>query len=327
MNQKDQRRRNSESVLGLLRANPGISQVQLAMKARLQPSTTSNLVRSFKELGVVTTVGKGDSGPHGGKKARLLALRPDFGYYGGIYLKNDEVICGITDFEGSIVSRRSVAIEPSDNGRLLDLLADEIASNRAAHDRYRATGIAVSSIVNLRGDITPSAGFSHALPAVISALESRTGHHPIALDNDANCAAFWNYHTERGRYRNLIHLQVQTSPVTIGAGIILDGILYRGAQGAAGELPAVIPESTPAGRLEDRIIKLVRFLGSFLDPQAIFIAGELNEEMIERLGASMDGDDGARSFGVHVVANQDLPMLGASLAAIGLHVQAILKEQ
>src|SRR6187402_2053091 len=57
---------------------------------------------------------------------------------------------------------------------------------------------------------------------------------PVFLENDANAAAYgeWRYGAGMG-LRHMIYLTVSTG---IGAGLILNGQMYRGADGAAGEL-------------------------------------------------------------------------------------------
>ena len=57
---------------------------------------------------------------------------------------------------------------------------------------------------------------------------------PVFVENDANAAAYgeWRYGAGVG-LRHLIYLTVSTG---IGAGLILNGQMYRGADGAAGEL-------------------------------------------------------------------------------------------
>jgi glucokinase len=64
-------------------------------------------------------------------------------------------------------------------------------------------------------------------------LRERLGR-PVFLENDANAAAYgeWRYGAGAG-LRHMIYLTVSTG---IGAGLILNGRLYRGADGAAGEL-------------------------------------------------------------------------------------------
>lgn len=67
---------------------------------------------------------------------------------------------------------------------------------------------------------------------------------PVFLENDANAAAYAEavYGTGRG-VSSLFYVTVSTG---IGAGLVLDGRLYRGADGGAGELGQIVVD--PAGR-------------------------------------------------------------------------------
>jgi glucokinase len=57
---------------------------------------------------------------------------------------------------------------------------------------------------------------------------------PVVLENDANCGAVGEHRYGAGRgYRHMIYITISTG---IGGGIIIDGRLYAGASGAAGEL-------------------------------------------------------------------------------------------
>jgi len=236
MNQQDQKLRNRERVLTILRSSPGISQAEIAERTRLQPSTTSNLVRRLKELGIVAPIGKRNSGPQGGKKADILSLRAGYGQFGGIYLKEDAIISGVVDFAGEIVSRKRLPVSSEDDEALLSAIIREIEANVGSYESYLGTGIAVSSVVNLEGDITESLHFNRAIPKLVAEIRRRVPGLPVVVDNDANCAADWDLFFFGPQVQNFVHLQVQTSPLTVGAGVIINGRLYRGTTGAAGEL-------------------------------------------------------------------------------------------
>jgi predicted NBD/HSP70 family sugar kinase len=326
MNQQDQKQRNRERVLSLLRSVPGISQVEIADRSRLQPSTTSNLIRTLKERGIVATMGKRDSGPQGGKKAEILGLRGEYGHFGGIYLKEDEIIFGVVDFGGCIISRKSISVSGENDDFLLSTIAAEVEANVRRYQTYRGTGIAVSSVVNLNGEITESLYFNRAIPRIISEIHLRVPELPVVVDNDANCAADWVLVNQAGGSRNLVHLQVQTSPVTIGAGIIIDGHLYRGTTGAAGEL---LQKGTASGNgeLASTIEMTARFVASFLDTEGIFVAGELDAPTLSQLSASAEQFQAELKKELHVLDNPDLPVLGAALRAIRMHINQIQWER
>lgn len=65
-------------------------------------------------------------------------------------------------------------------------------------------------------------------------LSSRLGGLPVRLENDANCQAWAEYRFGAGRgYDDMVFITVSTG---IGAGIIINGRLYRGQSGTAGEI-------------------------------------------------------------------------------------------
>lgn len=326
MNQQDQKRRNREHVLTLLRSSPGISQVEISERSRLQPSTTSNLIRNLKDLGIVAPIGKRNSGPQGGKKAEILSLRAEYGYFGGIYLKEDEIIFGVVDFSGNIISRKSILVSNEEDESLLSAIVNEVAENSRRYSDYLGTGIAVSSVVNLSGDITESLFFNRAIPRIVSEIRLKVPVPPVVVDNDANCAADWDLFIRGEGFRNLVHLQVQTSPVTIGAGIIIDGRLYRGTSGAAGELLQTHSRKDD-GELADAIEKTARLVATLLDTEAVFVAGELDAATVSELGGRVGAFESELQKRLHVLDNPDIPVLGASLQAIRMHINQIQWER
>jgi glucokinase len=101
-----------------------------------------------------------------------------------------------------------------------------------------AIGIGVPSVVDMEKGIVYIA---HNLPTwrsvpVKRILERRFGV-PTFVNNDANCFALGELHFGIGRgYRNLIGLIVGTG---LGAGVVIDGKLYFGNNGGAGEIGAM----------------------------------------------------------------------------------------
>jgi glucokinase len=101
-----------------------------------------------------------------------------------------------------------------------------------------AIGLGIAGFIDLEeGIITeaPNLPF-HNLP--IKKLLEGEFSLPIAVDNDANVAALAEARIGAARgMRNVIHLTLGTG---IGGGILIDGMIYHGARGAAAELGHMI---------------------------------------------------------------------------------------
>ncbi|HOW89408.1 MAG TPA: ROK family protein [Elusimicrobiales bacterium] len=118
---------------------------------------------------------------------------------------------------------------------------DFIRRLAAAVKKLKDEWAPVSIGVGAAGDVDPDLGVIRFSPnldrwrglAVKRPLEKRAGL-PCVLENDANMAAWGAYEMELGRkYRNVVAVTLGTG---IGGGIIIDGKLYHGANGSAGEL-------------------------------------------------------------------------------------------
>jgi glucokinase len=138
-------------------------------------------------------------------------------------------------------------LQPTDlssSTALIDQLASMIAGMR--EDRLDAVGIGVPSMVEFAtGRIISSVNVPLNDVPLRSVLGEKLGL-PVFVDNDASCAAFAEAHDEQLRMvaRDLVMITVGTG---VGGGIVIDGRIYRGATGAAGELGHAIVGMDLAG--------------------------------------------------------------------------------
>lgn len=128
------------------------------------------------------------------------------------------------------------AIEPTETGNstaLIDQLVGLVRQVR--EDDLGAVGIGTPSVVDFEtGRAVSSVNVPLADVPLRAILGERLGV-PVFVDNDATVAALAEAHDEELRLiaRNLVMFTIGTG---VGGGIILDGRIYRGATGAAGEL-------------------------------------------------------------------------------------------
>ncbi len=117
---------------------------------------------------------------------------------------------------------------------LIDQLV-EIVREVAGDQSFDAVGIGVPSIVRFEtGEIAASTNIPLRGVPLRKVLGERLGV-PVFVDNDATVAALAEAHDEELNLvsRNLVIITVGTG---IGGGVVIDGRIFRGGSGGAGEL-------------------------------------------------------------------------------------------
>ena len=162
----------------------------------------------------------------------MSAPPADQEHYVGVELCAGSARAALVGDDGRVVETREAALAAVDLGAQVARLVAELRDAGGA--RVAAVGVGVPGLVN------PGTGrvvISSDLPSVVredlrESLSQATGL-PVALDNDANAGAMGEYAAGAGRgSRNMFYVTIGTG---IGGALILDGRLWRGASGFAGE--------------------------------------------------------------------------------------------
>lgn len=161
----------------------------------------------------------------------------------GASVSGAAVRAALVNAEGAVVARREAAPEREDIAAQVARLVAEL--------RDSAQGGAVAGLgIGVPGLVNPSTGrvvVSNDLPSIVrgdlkSDLARATGL-PVLLENDANAGAFGEYTVGAGRGSR--HMFYVTIGIGIGGALILDGKLWKGATGFAGEFGHITID--PAG--------------------------------------------------------------------------------
>jgi glucokinase len=147
-------------------------------------------------------------------------------------LGGTKLLTGVLDEEGVIVQR---TVRPTALGSEEELLAQvDAAIDELRAEQVGAIGVGIPSTIDQqRGCAVSSVNIPLAGLDFRDHLTERF-ELPAAIENDANAAALAEHRFGAGRGTR--HMVMLTLGTGIGGGLILDGELYRGAQGAAGEL-------------------------------------------------------------------------------------------
>jgi glucokinase len=173
----------------------------------------------------------------------------------GIDLGGTNTLVCVMDTSGQLVARTH---RPTDAQRGADAVIDSIAEatrevcTNADLDlnAIESVGIAVCGAVDHAAGIVLDTGALDWKNVPLSAMLRERLNRPVVLENDVNAAAWGEYRRGAGREADgLLAAWVGTG---IGGGIVLDGKLYHGSKGTAGELGQMMADTTGS---EPRILE------------------------------------------------------------------------
>ncbi|GAB3499050.1 putative NBD/HSP70 family sugar kinase [Amycolatopsis cihanbeyliensis] len=241
------RRINQRAVLDLLRRGGPSTRPQVAKETGLSKPTVGQALLGLVEAGLVRTTGRTSSGP--GRSAVVYEADPTAGYVLGIDIGRKRIRVAVADLAGEIVARG----EQRNTSRSVRGLVRAVG--RLTGSTVAEAGVATADVV-VRVLGGPGVAdeearcFRHAAnlpafeqPGVLDELTGAVGP-DLIIENDANLAAVGE--RERGAARDADVFACITVGTGVGMGLVVDGQLFRGASGAAGEIGYL-----PYGQLSD----------------------------------------------------------------------------
>ncbi|MFI7580812.1 ROK family protein [Kocuria kalidii] len=229
------RNANQRRVLDTVRRHGRLTQAQISRRTALAPSTVSNIVHELIGAGLLAAESDG-----AGRRGQLIGFRGSAGHVVGIDVGHRHVTVAVADLNQRILAQRRHDL-PEDHrfeddlelvGRSLETLLRSRGIPRAG---LLAAGLTLPAPVDLEGQLV---GASTMLPAwdgigVREEAARRLGL-PVVVENDANAGALGEHAWGAGRgAQHMVYLKVGHG---VGAGLILNGVLFRGAAGSAGEI-------------------------------------------------------------------------------------------
>lgn len=330
-----------------------ISRAEIAERTGLSKPTASTAMSRLANRGIVQEVGI-RGGRHGGV-ATLFRIDPDHGSSLAVVIQNDAITVQSRDLTGSIRAHRSVAITPATEPDEVVVRANVLIEAAA----QTGAGPVLAATVSIADPIDASTG----IPAVLERsvfpgalidprrdLALPEGIDPL-VDNDVNWAARGELH--EGALRDCANFVYVYVGEGLGAGLVLDGRLFRGARGLAGEIgylrtdhgrditevladlglgtptryglepdrfAALAPDAAAA--VIEVIARAVANVAIVLNPAAVALGGPLTKApgFADRLSGQI------REFTIdppRVVVSESSPLLGAAREAHARALEAI----
>jgi predicted NBD/HSP70 family sugar kinase len=226
---------NLSLVLRKIHNEAPVSRAQLATETGLNKSTISSLVEELLTLGLVHETGQNSAGA--GRPATLLEINPRVGGIIGVELGVDYVAVALTDFLGRILWRKKSSADPEFEKTLaetFDLVQDALDASRGLGLSLLGLGLATPGTVDLGEGVLVFAPNLHWHNVPLRKLFSERTRLRVFVENDSNSAAVAEHLFGVAR-RSTDYICVFAG-MGIGGGFFLNGALYRGKNGYAGEI-------------------------------------------------------------------------------------------
>src|SRR5215216_2863239 len=237
----DMREINRSAILEIIRRESPIARSAIAKRLDVSLPTVMRIVDDLIEAGFVRAHGSTEWS--GGRRRPLLEFNAESFVVIGVDMGGTKFYGAISDFGGNIIDEidmgRHRTSSEGNYARLIELIDTLLASPKLGSRRVRGIGVGAPGITIHEEGIVK---WAYSLGWSNFPLKARLSEHyglPITVDNDVNLAAMGELWFGAGQ--NIQNMILIVSGAGIGAGIILDGALYRGGTEASGEIGNFIP--------------------------------------------------------------------------------------
>ena len=242
------RRYNRAQILNRLRLQGSASRADLARQTGLTRSTISRIVDELIEEKLVHEIAENQN--QKGRPGTLLTLNPLGGAAIGIEIGVHFISIMLTDFISTPIWQERKEISGLTDYEIYiaqseDLISKAISIANQRNLPIKGIGVAVWGMINQLTHKIQFAPNLHWHDISIEEKWIKLFKIPVLVENDANAAALGEYYFGNGKgTEDFIYLSMD---IGVGAGIISNGHLFRGASGYAGEIGHVVID--PNGEL------------------------------------------------------------------------------
>ncbi len=232
---------NRSSILEIIRREGPLSRNAIAERLGVSLPTVMRVVDGLIEEDLVRAQGSKEW--TGGRRRSLLEFNAEGQVVIGIDLGGTRMFGALADLGGKILQEVDINRHGTSGDeslyRLIDLIESLLASPKIQGRRIRGIGIGAPGITKHKEGIVTWAYSLNWRDYPLRAKLQERFKLPVTVDNDVNLAALGELWYGEGQHaQNMILIAIGTG---IGAGIIIDGALYRGSREASGEIGSMLP--------------------------------------------------------------------------------------
>jgi predicted NBD/HSP70 family sugar kinase len=227
---------NDRLALRLLQEGP-LTAGQLKQLTGLSRPTVADLVERLTAAGLIEMVGESGE-QRRGPNARLYGIVADRAHLAALDVRTEGVSVLVSDLLGRVLAEASVPIGgDTGTGPAVEqaVALVERAAKEAGADRLHTVGIGAPGLIDpATGELRDTTGLPEWHRRLVAALQERLPDARVIVENETNLAALAEQRDGAARDRDTFVLLWLGAG--IGAAVVLDGALRRGASGGAGEI-------------------------------------------------------------------------------------------
>jgi predicted NBD/HSP70 family sugar kinase len=232
-------------VLTCVRNLGPICRADVVAVTRLRPTTVSKVTNELIRLGMLRATAAGPS--RGGRRPILLDMNAGFGSAVGIGIMSDRVIAVRVDLKGGILARAERRADFSGQDDLVEAIVgaakDVLTEGKGRGGKVLGVGISVPGLIDRENGVSLlCARHPWWKDIPLGRLVGQRLGIPVRIENDTRALALaekWFGESQDARHM----LYVDVGREGIGACLIADEDVFRGAWEMAGELGHVVVDA------------------------------------------------------------------------------------
>ena len=231
------RENNLALIIRLMHRAGVCTRAQLSESTGLKQATITYIINDLTEWGLVEETGAVE-GKHG-RRSKGIRLRCGCFRIIGVRIRRDRILLGVFDITGSLLEQETIQTAGLSAEQALGRLAERL-NGLIARDpelTFLGVGLVVPGPFNTH---TGRVEMISNMPTwsnvnIAETLKNAGVPIPIFAEHDAKCGALGEvWYGDVGDHRDILVITAENAAV--GAGIIVDGQLYGGRLGMAGEI-------------------------------------------------------------------------------------------
>ncbi len=222
------------NIIAFMAVNGETTLSDLTKELHISVPTITKLVQELVDENIVTDLGKVET--PGGRRPNVFGLANSAIYFAGVNVGRDNMSYMITDLQNNIIKEAyDSEFELIDRPQCLEKICANIENfiDTCGVDRSKILGVGVG----MTGRVNPEAGrsykyFTSSEKSLSDIIEERTGIR-VLLENDTRARCYAEYTCGKSKDdSNVLYLHMGRG---VAIGIVMDGKLYYGKSGFAGE--------------------------------------------------------------------------------------------